>query len=275
MTEAQQPTPPAPRKPVSKSVRFEVFKRDSFKCQYCGASAPDILLQIDHIKPVSQGGTNDILNLLTACANCNSGKSNKALDDSSALAKRKAQLDDLQERREQLEMMTAWIEGLQDLDEQAAQSLMAYWQKLTPGFTLNERGQQNIRKWLKKFSLDEIMKAMHTAAVQYLKYQNDGKITHDSVELGMSKVPGICRVERESLTDPDIKDLYYIRGILRKKCEHYINEREALEWLRTARSWDMPIAELRSIAHQTRNWTHFVKLIDEGLEDWKQRTGQK
>lgn len=30
------------RKAISKRVRFEVFKRDSFKCQYCGKCAPDV-----------------------------------------------------------------------------------------------------------------------------------------------------------------------------------------------------------------------------------------
>ena len=60
------------RKAIPKSVRFEVFKRDKFTCQYCGASAPDVILEIDHIRPVSKGGTNDILNLVTACRDCNS-----------------------------------------------------------------------------------------------------------------------------------------------------------------------------------------------------------
>ena len=57
----------AKRKNLSKSVRFEVFKRDSFKCQYCGKSAPDVVLEVDHIIPVSKGGDNDISNLITAC----------------------------------------------------------------------------------------------------------------------------------------------------------------------------------------------------------------
>lgn len=35
---------------ISKRVRFDVFKRDSFKCQYCGKSAPDVILEVDHIK---------------------------------------------------------------------------------------------------------------------------------------------------------------------------------------------------------------------------------
>lgn len=48
------------RKPISKMLRFEVFKRDSFTCQYCGNMAPDIILEVDHINPVKNGGNKDI-----------------------------------------------------------------------------------------------------------------------------------------------------------------------------------------------------------------------
>lgn len=47
---------PTNRKPISKTLRFEVFKRDSFKCQYCGAEAPNVLLHIDHIKSADSKG---------------------------------------------------------------------------------------------------------------------------------------------------------------------------------------------------------------------------
>ena len=56
---------------IPKSVRFEVFKRDKFKCQYCGDEAPNVILEIDHVIPVSRGGTNDIFNLVTSCRDCN------------------------------------------------------------------------------------------------------------------------------------------------------------------------------------------------------------
>jgi len=48
------------RTTIPKSIRFEVFKRDYFKCKYCGASAPEVLLQVDHIEAVSKGGTDDM-----------------------------------------------------------------------------------------------------------------------------------------------------------------------------------------------------------------------
>mgnify|MGYP003405974009 CR=1 FL=1 len=50
------------RKTISKKIRFEVFKRDNFTCQYCGRMAPDVVLEVDHINPVSKGGDNDISN---------------------------------------------------------------------------------------------------------------------------------------------------------------------------------------------------------------------
>lgn len=67
------------RKLISKKLRFEVFKRDYFTCQYCSSKPPKVPLEIDHITPVSKGGKNNIDNLITACFDCNRGKSNNEL----------------------------------------------------------------------------------------------------------------------------------------------------------------------------------------------------
>lgn len=64
------------RKPLPPRIRYEVFERDGYTCQYCGAKAPDVTLHVDHIVPVSDGGTDDLSNLVTACEYCNLGKSN-------------------------------------------------------------------------------------------------------------------------------------------------------------------------------------------------------
>lgn len=61
---------------ISKKIRFEVFKRDGFVCQYCGKHPPEVTLEIDHIQPKSKKGTDDINNLITACFDCNRGKTN-------------------------------------------------------------------------------------------------------------------------------------------------------------------------------------------------------
>ena len=62
------------RRAISTKTRFEVFKRDGFKCQYCGATPPGVLLHVDHILAVAAGGTNAMDNLVTACQPCNLGK---------------------------------------------------------------------------------------------------------------------------------------------------------------------------------------------------------
>jgi len=63
------------RKALSKRVRFEIFKRDGFRCVYCGATPLTVALHVDHVEPVAGGGGNETFNLVTACANCNLGKS--------------------------------------------------------------------------------------------------------------------------------------------------------------------------------------------------------
>lgn len=62
------------REPIGKKLRFEVFKRDSFTCQYCGAAAPKVELHVDHVVSVRDGGPTCRENLVTACARCNTGK---------------------------------------------------------------------------------------------------------------------------------------------------------------------------------------------------------
>lgn len=61
---------------VSKRTRFEVLRRDEFRCQYCGLAATDTGegLTIDHVVPVALGGSDGPENLVAACRDCNAGK---------------------------------------------------------------------------------------------------------------------------------------------------------------------------------------------------------
>lgn len=65
---------------VSKRLRFEILRRDNHACRYCGATAPDVKLTVDHVIPVALGGTDNPANLVTACASCNGGKTSSAPD---------------------------------------------------------------------------------------------------------------------------------------------------------------------------------------------------
>lgn len=65
---------------VRPSLRFQILERDGFRCRYCGASAGDgAVLHVDHIHPRAFGGSDDPENLVTACHECNIGKSARLL----------------------------------------------------------------------------------------------------------------------------------------------------------------------------------------------------
>lgn len=64
---------------ISSSIRVSVLHRDSYKCVFCGRNARQIQLEVDHIKPFSQGGSNLAENLQTLCIDCNRGKGNRHL----------------------------------------------------------------------------------------------------------------------------------------------------------------------------------------------------
>jgi hypothetical protein len=61
----------------SSGVILRAMKRDRFTCTYCGKPGTDVELQVDHIIPVSKGGSHHIANLTTACRHCNQSKGNR------------------------------------------------------------------------------------------------------------------------------------------------------------------------------------------------------
>lgn len=63
------------RKKMSPKLRYEVLKRDGFRCVLCGRGREDgVKLEVDHIIPVSKGGRTTMSNLRTLCMECNRGK---------------------------------------------------------------------------------------------------------------------------------------------------------------------------------------------------------
>ncbi|MER0214650.1 MAG: hypothetical protein DU481_00330 [Nitrosomonas sp.] len=67
--------PKSTRDSLSLKLRFQVFKRESYRCQICGASANSgVCLEIDHKLPISKGGSNSIENLWVLCFEYNRGK---------------------------------------------------------------------------------------------------------------------------------------------------------------------------------------------------------
>ena len=65
------------RIPLPQAVRDYVFQRDQYRCQSCGCFPAEDCLQVDHILPLAQGGSNDLSNLQTLCQTCNLRKSSR------------------------------------------------------------------------------------------------------------------------------------------------------------------------------------------------------
>lgn len=61
------------REPIDRGKRILIYKRDNFRCVWCGSSSR---LELDHILPWSAGGSNSYDNLRTLCHDCNSYRSN-------------------------------------------------------------------------------------------------------------------------------------------------------------------------------------------------------
>lgn len=57
------------------SRRRRVFERDDWQCQCCGKVGTEQTLRADHVRPLSQGGADDVANMQTLCVACHDAKS--------------------------------------------------------------------------------------------------------------------------------------------------------------------------------------------------------
>jgi hypothetical protein len=259
------------RPSIPKTLRFEVFKRDSFTCQYCGGRAPDVILHCDHVKAIAEGGTTDILNLVTACIECNLGKGCRKLSDNAALTKQLNQLAALQEKREQIDMMLAWRDELNQLDEIPPLELAKRWSQLT-GCTFSETGKKAIKKLIKRFGFDEVAAAINIAADQYLERDGDGNVTFESALLAFDRIGGIAKVERLERLEPGTRQIFYIRGILRNRLS-YCPEWKALAVIKNANKSGVALEIIEQLSKEARSWTNFCEMVEQITNEVIEQTG--
>jgi hypothetical protein len=252
------------RKGLSKKTRFEVFKRDSFTCQYCGNSAPSVLLEVDHIKPVSKSGDNDITNLITSCVDCNRGKSDRELSDDTVALKRKKQLDELQARREQIEMMMDWRGTLDDIKEQELESLLAYINSKMPGYSVNESGSKKIKSALRKYGLSEMLECASISADQYIYKNKDDKYAFGSLEKYLDYIPKIARSREQIRNKPYLSELYRIKGILNYK--GFGVDYQTMNMIESAYLGGITVETLETIAKQSNKYWEWEEKMNEVMD---------
>ena len=165
------------REPISKKTRFEVFKRDAFTCQYCGATPPDAVLEIDHIQPVSKGGTSSINNLLAACFSCNRGKSDRLLDVAPESLQTKAEI--LQEKREQLKAYERLLKKISADQEKQVDAIQSVFQERFPGYSFADQFRRSIKiNFLTKLPAFQIREAMALAISKSFLTDNEKAIKY-------------------------------------------------------------------------------------------------
>lgn len=146
------------RRSLSKKLRFEVFKRDDFTCQYCGAQPPKVVLEVDHIHPVAAGGGNDPENLITACDKCNRGKGKRLLGD--RIVRPDADLMYLKTQQEAAELeryRKARADKDKALDAIVEDFQEAWWAHVNPKSAPSSRV---LRSWIATFGPEEVDEAI-------------------------------------------------------------------------------------------------------------------
>lgn len=255
----------AKRKNISKKVRFEVFKRDSFTCQYCGSKpTDDAVLHIDHIHPVSKGGSNDIINLVTSCEGCNLGKGARELSDKSII---KAQADEIsrqQEKLEQLKLMhTASMAMISEID-QAVDSMCELWEEMSNGWELNSVGRSILKKQIKKHGYKEVSTALEKSLDCYGKLDDSGfeSYTKESIDTAIKKLAGVCRMQAADKKTPGASRLPYIVAIAKNRFTYH-DRTGAFDVLNWALECGVDVEDLETSAKLSRNWSSWKSAVCE------------
>lgn len=145
------------RKQVGKKLRFDVFKRDGFVCQYCGAHPPKVVLHVDHIDPVANGGTNHIDNLITACDCCNLGKGARLLSEVPKSLKQKA--EEAAEREEQIKGYNDVLMTKMNRIEDEAWEVAAALDGVDFVDSYNKKNLESIKVFLDRLPFAEVIKS--------------------------------------------------------------------------------------------------------------------
>jgi len=240
------------RTPITKKTRFEVFKRDNFTCQYCGRMAPDVILEVDHINPVANGGDNNILNLITSCYDCNRGKGKRKLTQNDEIKKQQQMLKEINQKREQLEMLLKWKKELENIDNQMVdeiEKLISY-----TGSKISEYGRKEFIKLIKKYGFDEVYESTKISLDQY--YKDDDP---DSIYKVINYISRICIVRRKQKDNPKLYKINYLCKIAENRL-HYFDSKKIKPYL--IKHFEMEdFDNLKDLFCVCANWTELKEML--------------
>lgn len=153
------------------SLRFEIFKRDSFTCRYCGQTPPSAILEIDHVIPLSAGGDDDPVNLVTSCFLCNRGKSARLLSDVPQERSIAEKAGEIAEQELQIASYNHWRAQQKVREDKELQSLLNLWSR-----KWGDRYWENstVRRFLKKLGVVELREILEIVSERTQKREGMG-----------------------------------------------------------------------------------------------------
>ena len=156
---------------VSKKIRFEVFKRDGFRCGYCGKTPPAIILEVDHIQPKSKSGKDDINNLITACFDCNRGKKNIELDK--VPYQMQENLEALKEKEGQLREYRNYIKKIEKRTNDEIREINNIYNNQYKEWAFSDNFvNSSLRRFLQLLPVHSVKEALYIAISRYPNNQD-------------------------------------------------------------------------------------------------------
>lgn len=143
---------------MSNTRRFKILERDGFKCAYCGKVASETELEVDHIIPRAKGGTDIIENLITACFECNRGKRDRLLKNSSS----KNTLNEIEAMANDAHMQSEKLRVKID-------AITYYFLKSCPsGHKLTNRQIGKLRTFTRVYDINLLLEAVDISTNKYI-----------------------------------------------------------------------------------------------------------
>lgn len=155
------------RKPLSKRTRFKVFQRDEFTCMYCWRNPQDhkIALEVDHKISVKDWWTNDIINLVTSCYDCNRWKRWDSIITWTELEDTKFELEKIKDRLEQIQYISNLKTYIKEKEKEIEDNKFAFIQNIMVWYSdiFINKMQTRIRNQYKKYwyDIDILEEALH------------------------------------------------------------------------------------------------------------------
>ena len=216
---------------ISKKLRHEVFKRDNFKCFYCGvkpSDRDDVVLEVDHVLPVCEGGTNDIDNLVTSCKDCNRGKGKTKLNDKNYSSLKKAEHDAVDDK---IDIMKEFVKSRMNKSREIEPACdyihdtMNKWKHMREDNeerVMSDEYKNKLLVLYKKTSMEDLIEATEQCEVVFLG--NDVECDYGYMPYNRGSLPS------NYITSFYLKSIiWYLENIISKKKEEKKSDKRGLD----------------------------------------------